>query len=232
MSDMRAGPSAPPSPGSWQFESVREQRGIWIGKSPCMFLGRNEAKGAEGNILQVLRPLGKWVFTEREESWSVLLLGVKAGENGPSSSWGKVRGRWRVAARSMYPVGCALLVQQVEQQGFSLCQALLRVKGMWAHKGSLQKGNKLPWGRNARLTDYRSKSKSAFSASLPSSHGQSLPTERVGSSAQKMSSCWQGPVTQQYFLLSLCVQSSCRKHRRSECPALISTVWHRQSCLI
>lgn len=98
MSDMRAGPSALPSPGSWQFESVREQRGIWIGKSPCMFLGRNEAKGAEGNILQVLRLLGKWVFTEREEGWSVLLLGAKAGENGPSSSWGKVRGRWRAAA--------------------------------------------------------------------------------------------------------------------------------------
>lgn len=54
MSDMRAGPSALPSPGSWQFESVREQRGIWIVKSPCMLLGRNEAKGGEGNILQML----------------------------------------------------------------------------------------------------------------------------------------------------------------------------------
>lgn len=52
-----------------------------------MLPGKKEAKGGEGSILQMLRPLGKRIFTERKKGWSVLLLGVKAGENRPSSSF-------------------------------------------------------------------------------------------------------------------------------------------------
>lgn len=65
MSDMRAGPSALPSPGSWQFEFVREQTGIWIGKSPCMLPGRYKAKREKETSLRCSDLLGS-EYLEKE----------------------------------------------------------------------------------------------------------------------------------------------------------------------
>lgn len=56
-----------------------------------MLLGGNWAKGGEENILKPQTALR--VVTERDESWSVVPVGMMVGEASPRSSWGKVRGR-------------------------------------------------------------------------------------------------------------------------------------------
>lgn len=135
---MRAGPSALPSPGSWQLESVREQRGIWIGKSPCMLLGKKEAKGGEGSILQMLRPLGKRIFTERKKGWSVLLLGVKAGENRPSSSFQGACTHWNV--QPSFSAGVAARVQPVP--GWKECEHIVSTQRLPAKREQAAQGKK------------------------------------------------------------------------------------------
>lgn len=56
-----------------------------------MLLGGNWAKGGEENILKPQTALG--VLTERDESWSVVPVGMMAGEASPRSSCGKIRGK-------------------------------------------------------------------------------------------------------------------------------------------
>lgn len=152
MSDMRAGPSAPCSPGSWQFESVIKQRGIWRGKSPCMLLGRNWAKGEEENILKAqtaweLSVYWKWragACCPGADGWrsqTKLILGKGKGqvESGSFSLRGACN-LWAVQPSPSCSAGLAARAQPVP--GFAVGKGIVGARRLPAKRGQTAEGKK------------------------------------------------------------------------------------------